>query len=133
MSFLRRLTVPRLPQSPNEASGSKAPEIILTLHVPGYGVLWMNQPVVDPFSDSLRRTDLAGPSNLDVTLTGELEVDVPLSMGRKRCKTIRVSMRAELKLDMGPGRQNEEDILFDRTVEIAGGSEGVWLEPGSQK
>jgi len=93
----------------------------------------MNQPVVDPFSDSLRRTDLAGPSNLDVTLTGELEVDVPLSMGRKRCKTIRVSMRAELKLDMGPGRQNEEDILFDRTVEIAGGSEGVWLEPGSQK
>ena len=43
-------------------------------------------------------------------------------------------MRTKIKLSLGQGRMDEEDVIFDRKVEtIAGNAEGLWLEEGTQR
>jgi hypothetical protein len=50
-----------------------------------------------------------------------------------RCKSIRVGMRTKFKVELY-GRKKEEHEIFDRRVEIIGGtSDGVWLEEGAQR
>lgn len=104
-------------QSPRE---SHAPS--LKLHVTNWGVIIL--PVVEPEHNEDQPRD-------DHVLNGELEVRVA---GPRRCKRIRVGLRSIIRLDMGQGRKVEEDVLFERKVEIIGASaDGIWLAPGSQR
>ncbi|KLT41789.1 hypothetical protein CC85DRAFT_247074 [Cutaneotrichosporon oleaginosum] len=93
---------------------------VLKLHVTNWGVLILPAPEnvgEDPRDDTL--------------LHGELDVRVS---GPRRCKRIRVGLRSIIRLDMGGGRKIEEDVLFERKVEIIGAStDGIWLAPGSQR
>ena len=47
---------------------------------------------------------------------------MPPNLGRKRCKGIRVMLKTVIRLDLGPGRMGEEDTLFERKVEVIGGT-----------
>ena len=77
--------------------------------------------------------DTNGPRN-DQILQGQFEISLPRGSGRKRCKAIRVGMRTMTKLDIGVGRMGEEDVIFERKVEeIAGISEALWLDEGTQR
>jgi len=67
-------------------------------------------------------------------LHGDLETSLPEGSGRKRCKAIRVGLRTAISLDLGVGRMAEEDVIFERKVEIRGGrADGLVLEEGSQR
>lgn len=67
-------------------------------------------------------------------MTGEVEVEMPIGFGRKRCRAVRVGFRTTISLDLGPGRMGEEDVLYDFKGDVLGGAaEGLWLEEGSQK
>jgi hypothetical protein len=84
-------------------------------------------------------------------LRGELEINIPHDhshthqqrsghsgwnsaghgSGGKRCKAIRVGYRTIARLNMGPERGWEEDVIFERDIgDMAGSAEGIWLEEG---
>lgn len=123
MSVLRLLT----PSFGN--SSHHAPT--LTLHVPAYGVMYLQRP----------RTELDaldGPGDgsqmMSNTLRGELEINVPRGEGRRRCKSIKVGIKTIVRLAMGPARGWEEDVIFERESEHrAANAEGIWLEEGITK
>lgn len=74
-----------------------------------------------------------GPPRLelqDSELSGELEVDVPRGMGRRRCRAIRMTLKNTCRLNMGPARMWEEDVLFERTIEVKG---AIILQEGVQR
>jgi hypothetical protein len=117
MSMLRYLSPGRGREGTLSPLPSDAPA--LKLHVTNWGVLILPAPehADDPRDDTL--------------LHGELDVRVS---GPRRCKRIRVGLRSIIRLDMGQGRKIEEDVLFERKVEIIGAStDGIWLAPGSQR
>lgn len=54
--------------------------------------------------------------------------------GRKRVKAVRVGIKTVVIMDMGPDRKGEEDVIFERKVEVRGGtSDGLWLEEGMNR
>ncbi|CAK9786974.1 unnamed protein product [Cutaneotrichosporon oleaginosum] len=118
MSMLRYLSPGKGREGALSPLPSDAP--VLKLHVTNWGVLILPAPEnvgEDPRDDTL--------------LHGELDVRVS---GPRRCKRIRVGLRSIIRLDMGGGRKIEEDVLFERKVEIIGAStDGIWLAPGSQR
>lgn len=63
----------------------------------------------------------------DRELNGELEIDVPRGMGRRRCRAIRLTLKNVARLFMGEQRGWEEDVLFERTLEVKG---AIILEEG---
>lgn len=104
-------------------------------------------------SDGVDSTYLSHPNEL----RGELEINIPplqpqsrrgsgsvvthpqhqgqgqgqSRRGGKRCKAIRVGWRTVVRLAMGPERGWEEDVIFERDLgNVAGSSEGIWLEEG---
>lgn len=131
--MLRLLSSSKVPSSSasNSLSRSAPSTPVLALHVPSYGAVMMNPP-----EDSLNPSNSLYSQGIrnDQILHGEFEVALPPGSGRKRCKAIRVGLRTTIKLDLGLGRMGEEDKIFDRKVEvIAGNSEGLWLDEGTQK
>lgn len=132
MSVLRLLSKQPASGPSSSSSHTVSPDPILALHVPSYGAVMMNPPD-DPLNPQ-NSLYSEGPRN-DQILHGEFEVILPPGSSRKRCKAIRVVMRTTVKLDLpGPGRLGEEDTIFERKVEvIAGNSEGLWLQEGSQR
>jgi len=113
---------PNSPRTPREG------QPVLTLHVPNYGLIIIPAPEApDPdgrVSDEPRE---------DHMLHGELEVRLGGTHPR-RAKAIRVGFRTIIKLDLGTGRKKEEDVLFERKVEITGADDdGIELSPGSQR
>ena len=73
----------------------------------------------------------AGPSatRTDKEARGELEVEIPHGMGRRRVKAIRVGIKTVVELTLGPHRVNERDTIFERKVEVKGGNaDGIILE-----
>ena len=133
MSVLRRLQVSRANATANlpvvSASKSSGPSVYL--EVPSYGIMYLPAPR-DP--DVPHGDDNQDRERVDYILRGLLVVNMPPEMGRRRCKTIKVGMRSVCKLDLGPKRRGEEDVLFDRQIDFAGesGSDGIWLEEGTQ-
>lgn len=131
MSFVRLLSPARAssrPQSPASSSSNQIFKPTLSLHVPGYGGIFatLQEPNALDLSASLEPV-------YDLDVRGELEIRMPHGSGRMRCKSIRVGLRSELKIDI-KGKKKEEHELLDRRVEIIGGSsEGVWLEEGAQR
>ncbi|TXT16037.1 hypothetical protein VHUM_00540 [Vanrija humicola] len=51
-------------------------------------------------------------------------------MGPRRCRAIRVTLKSVCKLNMGPDRGWEEDVLFERQVEVKG---AIILHEGVQR
>lgn len=114
MSVLRLLTPSFIATSPTPT---------LTLHVPAYGVLYLNRPS--------QSTSSWAESSTSNTLRGELEINVP-SGNRKRCRSIKVGLKTVCRLLIGD--KWEEDIIFERdSVHQAGSGEGIWLEEGVTK
>lgn len=101
--------------------------IKLKLIVPNWGVMYLPAPELQADgSDSTEPRD-------DHPLRGELEVTLPVG-GAKRCKSVRVGLRTMITLDMGAGRRFEEDVLFERKVEIISSTaDGIWLNEGVQR
>jgi hypothetical protein len=71
---------------------------------------------------------------MDKEARGELEVQLPVGMGRRRVKAIRVGWQTVVELTLSPDRIKERDTIFERKTEIRGGnSEGIVLEEGIQR
>ncbi|CAK9780388.1 hypothetical protein CC85DRAFT_326457 [Cutaneotrichosporon oleaginosum] len=102
-------------------------QIKLKLVVPNWGVIYLPAP------EPPLATDTEAPPRNDFPFRGELEVTLPPG-GARRCKSIRVGLRTVITLDLGQGRRFEEDVLFERKVEIIGSTgDGIWLEEGLQR
>lgn len=103
--------------------------LMTQLHLPTYGAIFMKPPD-DPLWPHARS---AGPRD-DQLLSGVLDVQVPKGSGQRRCKSVRVGVRTKARLFMGPGRGWEEDVIFERKVELLGGNaEGMLLDEGIQR
>jgi hypothetical protein len=112
MSVLRLLSPSRT------ASSSRLSPAVptLNLHVPQYGAIFMTR------AENVNEPD-------DFLFRGELDITLPLG-GRKKVSSISVTLRTVVKLDIGPLRRGEEDVLFERKVDISGDQ---WLEEGIQR
>jgi len=109
-------------------SSSGGEQVKLKIGVPNYGILYLPAPEA-PLPDGQEEQPRDDPM-----LSGELEVILPAGSGSKRCKSIRVGLKTVITLDLGQGRRYEEDVLFERKVEIIGStSDGIWLSEGSQR
>jgi hypothetical protein len=112
-------------RSPSRSRDRSQQQPILRLHVPAYGVLYIDRPTaLHPLPESAQ-------SRRPTELRGELEVKIPKGLGARRAKGLRVGIRTTCILDMGEGRKHEEDVIFQRTSQIQGGSDGLWLGEGS--
>lgn len=136
MSMLRYLTAPggksklQLPARGSlatVASSAADGKPKLKLHVPNYGMIYLPPPDTSASGESVEPRD-------DAVMYGELELTLPMGYGTRRCKAIRVGFRTVLTLDLGSGRKFEEDVLFERKVEIIGSNaDGMELFEGSQR
>lgn len=113
----------RAPSRPPAVDGP----LKLKLIVPNWGVMYLPAPELQADgSDSTEPRE-------DHPFRGELEVTLPPG-GPKRCKSVRVGLRTVITLDMGSGRRFEEDVLFERKVEIISSTaDGIWLNEGVQR
>lgn len=103
------------------ASPSRRSTPRIYINVPSYGGVFMTR-AADAADTDQRTVDHAGRE-----LSGEIEIDIPRGSGRRRCRAIRVTLRNVAKLYMGPDRGWEEDVLFERTLEVKG---AIILEEG---
>lgn len=70
----------------------------------------------------------------DQLLNGGLDIHVPRGIKRRRVKSVRMGIRTKCRLNMGGKRGWEEDIVFERKVEmLAGNSDGILLDEGIQR
>lgn len=100
----------------------------LHLNVPSYGAVFVNNTHPEPHPE-----DPTQQYRSDSDLRGELEVRMPQGCGRLRCQAIRVGIRTIFTLNL-PGRKKQEEVIFERKVEIIGGNHhGVVLEEGMQR
>lgn len=67
---------------------------------------------------------------VDRELSGEIEIAIRRGNGPVRCKAIRATVRSLCRLYMGEQRGWEEDVLFERSVEMTG---AIILEEGLQR
>lgn len=119
MSFLRLLPTLR-------SNSYRREDPTLSLHVDSYGALYLTRNVA-PFGPH----DLeAGYVNAPFSLKGQLRIKVPDGYGRCRCLSIKVGLRTVCRLDMGPERGWEEDVIFPRE-EVLADEAGVWIEEGA--
>lgn len=101
----------------------------LKLNVPNYGILYLGPPDA-PLPDG---TTPNVPRD-DPMLHGSLDIVLPEGTGARRCKSIRVGFKTVITLDLGTGRRYEEDVLFERKVEIISSTaDGIWLSEGLQQ
>lgn len=112
----------------NSRASSPAPRgVKLQINVPSYGGVFMTGMGAEGDADADAED---GAQFLDRELSGELEIDVPRGMGRRRCRAIRLTLKNVARLNMGDGRGWEEDVLFERTLEMKG---AIILEEGLQR
>jgi hypothetical protein len=122
--------------SSRSGSPSRAPKRVrIQINVPSYGGVFMTKRRVDADVEAANIDDTGvdpdGPvMYIERELRGELEIDVPKGMGQKRCRAIRLTLRNICRLNMGPVRGWEEDVLFERTIEVKG---AIILEEGVQR
>lgn len=131
MSLLRLLSPSRAGSPSVRRSKLPSPaesgEISLTLRVPSFACIYMTPPD-DPLWPFAVTPDLPRDDQL---VSGELDIVVPPGSGRRRCKAIRVTYRSVARLNMGPMRGWEEDVIFERKCElVCGTSEGIILGEG---
>jgi hypothetical protein len=120
MSVLRLLSLVRAASaSASPSRRTKEDDIRLTLRVEGmepYGTVFMPPP-----DDPLWSVAISDRPRDDHLLRGGLDVYIPPG-GRRRCKSIRVGLRTTARLNMGPSRGWEEDVIFERKCEVLSGT-----------
>jgi hypothetical protein len=105
--------------------------IRITLQIPSDGTVFLRPP--DPEQREHRSGLPEDERTVSAELIGQLEIALPPGMGAKRCKSIVVGVRTTTKLDISPTRIGEEDVIFERKVEMHGGADtGILLEEGVQ-
>ncbi|TXT14018.1 uncharacterized protein COLE_00211 [Cutaneotrichosporon oleaginosum] len=95
------------------------------INVPSYGGVFMTRPAPDQ-----DHGQVSTPADIDHRgreLHGEVEIDLPRGTGRRRCRAVRVTLRNVSRLYMGQERGWEEDVLFERALEVKG---AIILEEG---
>jgi hypothetical protein len=129
MSVLRLLSpATGVSASPSPTRRAKEDDVRLALRVEGYGTVFIPPP-----DDPLWPAAISDRPRDDHLLRGELDAYIPPG-GRRRCKAIRVGVQTLARLNMGPTRGWEEDVIFERKCEmLSGTSEGLWLEEGIQR
>ncbi|GMK53466.1 hypothetical protein CspeluHIS016_0100520 [Cutaneotrichosporon spelunceum] len=88
------------------------------INVPSYGGVFMTRTAPDADQGAI-----ACPADIDTRgreLHGEVEIDLPRGSGRRRCRAVRVTLRNVSRIHMGEERGWEEDVLFERTLEVKG-------------
>lgn len=97
------------------------------INVPSHGGVFMTRPAPD--QEHGQATSVADLERGDGAreLNGEVEIDIPRGTGRRRCRAVRVTLRNVSRLFMGPERGWEEDVLFERSLEVKG---AIILEEG---
>lgn len=106
---------------------SEKNSVKLALRVPGFACIYMTSPD-DPLWPYAVTPNSPGSDEL---LHGELLIYVP-ARGPERCKAIRIIYRSMTRLNMGPSRGWEEDLIFERRCELIGSSSesGIDLAAG---
>jgi hypothetical protein len=120
MSFLRILAPAR------RTTSYKREDPTLTLHVPAYDCLYLTRSV-QPFGQQD-----PGYVSEPYSLKGWVQVKVPASHGRCRCKSVKVGFRTVCRVAMGPSRGWEEDVIFEREENLVD-ENGIWFEEGSTR
>jgi hypothetical protein len=114
------------------SSVSDGQTISLSLHVPNHGNILMNEPSPDDPDDQSAIANngfgTTGRPRKDVILSGHLEVSATPDVGRVRCKGVRVAFATLMVYNLGLNKISEQDVLFERKVEIDGGYEGIWID-----
>lgn len=87
------------------------------------------EPPTDPLWPHVRSN---GPRE-DQLLNGGLDIQLPRGTKKRRVKFVSVGIRTKCRLNI-PGRGWEEDVIFERKVEMMGGnSDGIVLDVGIQR
>ena len=129
MSMLRLLASSKDPYGPSKpgSSSKNTNTPSLVLDIPAYGAVFMNTP-----EDPLVPLDQQDSIRNDVIVHGELVINMPPNIGRRRVKKIKVGIRSVVRLDLKPGRMNEEDEFFSTEIEIKESETcQCWLNEGS--
>jgi hypothetical protein len=129
MSVLRLLSSARaVSASPSPTRQAKLDDFRLALRVEGYGAVFIPPP-----DDPLWPAAVRDQPRDDHLIRGVLDVFIPPG-GKRRCKTIRVGLKTLARLNMGPTRGWEEDVIFERKCEmLSGTSEGLCLGEGIER
>ena len=145
MSFLkfgRARSPPSTPSSPPDDQGKRYPRSnwetsatlsppsanvcpVIDIQVPLYGAAFLTPP-----EDALIHSQTyGGPPVYDLLLHGVLQIEFPdeQTSFRIRCRRIIIGFRAIAKLDLGPSRLGEEDVILERKVVIEP-QEGITLD-----
>jgi hypothetical protein len=89
---------------------------------------------MDPPDDPLWPHSRSALPQDDQLLNGGLDVQMPRGSARRRVKSVRMGIRTRCRLNMGSGRGWEEDVIFERKVEMLGGNaDGIVLDEGIQR
>jgi hypothetical protein len=107
-------------QSPTRSPVS--PVTITHLHPPA-GDFYLTPP------DGAHSFTTSGSDYEDtVLLNGRIEVTLAAGSGSRRIKSIRAGLVTISTLDLGPGRKDEEDTIFEAAVDV---TSGMVLEEGA--
>lgn len=102
--------------------------VSIRLNVPAHGGVFMtshqNTDSTDPASTSQQA------EFVDREVSGEIEIEVQQGTGPFKCRAIRTTLLSICRLYMGEARGWEEDVLFERNVELKG---ALVLEEGVQR
>jgi hypothetical protein len=115
-----RTAPPPRASSSNRRADKTKPEIIF--HLPGFGIQYL--PAPPP------RYDLEAQRLAAKELQGDLEVRLPLEMGPRRCRRLRMGLKTVVRLAMGDGRGWEEDVVSEMELELG---TMLYLRPGSNQ
>ncbi|WVQ86014.1 hypothetical protein IAT38_008182 [Cryptococcus sp. DSM 104549] len=103
---------------------------VLKIHIANWDLSFVKPPRSPGLTPVRIDPSAREPPTEDTVFSGALEI---IMKERRRAKSISVGVHSACRLDMGAGRGWEEDGIFERGVEVMGGtSEGIWLEKGSQ-
>ena len=106
--------------SSSRKSDKHKPELIF--HLPGFGIQYLAVPPP--------RDDLEAQRQATREMKGELEVRMPVDMGIKRAKRLRIGLKTLVRLAMGDGRGWEEDVVYETEYDLG---TMLYLHPGSNR
>jgi hypothetical protein len=130
MSLFRLLSPSRQASTSTSRTTPNQLNPTLRLWAPNYGTIYLEAP---PIPSPLDPPEAIKPQN-DYMLSGHLDIDLPQHVKRARFKAVRVVFVTFMVNDKLPDKQREQDIIFERKVEIiAGNAEGLYLEKHSSR
>ena len=102
---------------------------VLDIFVPLYGLIFPSPPEEARIQAQLQDQ----PITYDHVINGTLQVTLPIGSGPLRCRSILIAFRSIADLDMGVGRMHEQDLLFERKMQlVAELDQGIILEGEQQ-